>query len=173
MLALCKRVMKLEPTRRNCTVERTDGIDINAWIMMRARSWYARLLMEAPTGWLPVEDLKDEIAVTNCGDGAAMAITAGRYIRPVEWQLAGWHQSVTTFALPGDAVALMQRNPWTRAGACDPVIVDHGNWLTLYGTEPDVEPTIALARCVALPADGNFVFHQAAIQSLTDALLKD
>lgn len=173
MLALCKRVMHLEPARRDCAIEREDGVDVDQWIKMRARSWYARLLMEAPLEWLPVEDLKDEIPVTDCGNGVVMAITAGRCIRPVEWQLEGWHHSVSQFALPGDSVAMLQRNPWTRGGACQPVTVDHGNWLMLYSLPRDTSPVLAMARCVAVPEGNRYVFHAAALTSLEQALSLD
>lgn len=172
MLALCKRVMKLEPVRRDCTVERDDGIDIDAWIMTRARSWYARLLMDAPQEWLPVEDVKDEVAVAACGD-AVKAFVPARCLRPVEWKLEGWRCSVTRFASPDDAMAVLQRNPWTRGGTHSPVAVDHGGWLMLYSAAPGATPHLEMARCVVTPADGRFVFHQAAIPSLKEDLSRD
>ncbi|MCQ2288870.1 MAG: hypothetical protein MJZ74_07200 [Muribaculaceae bacterium] len=169
MLALCKRVMKLEPVRRECAVEREDGIDMDAWIMMRARSWYARLLQEGPLEWLPVEDLKDEVTVTNCSNGVVKAMLPPCCIRPVEWRLEGWHHSVSTFAAAGDRVDLLQRNPWTRGGACQPVAVDHGNCLMLYSVARDATPAVVMARCVTCrPA--RFAFHQAALPSLEAAL---
>lgn len=173
MLALCKRVMKLEPARRDCSVERDDGIDIDAWIMVRARSWYARLLAEAPAEWLPVEDVKDEIMLAGCGDGVVKATVAARCVRPVEWRLQGWHNSVTAFASPDDAVAVLQRNPWTRGGTHSPVAVDHGGWLMLYSVAPGATPSLEMARCVVIPAGGHFVFHQAAIPSLEEALNRE
>lgn len=171
MLALCKRVMKLEPVRRDCTVERDDGIDIDAWIMMRARSWYAQLLMEGPLEWLPVEDVRDEIALTAGADGAVKAVIAPRCVRPVEWQLEGWHTSVSDFAAPGSNADKLQHNPWTRAGSVRPVAVDHGGWLMLYSVGGDAVPTLAMARCVVTPAGGRFVFHQAALPSLEPHLV--
>lgn len=172
MLALCKRVMKLEPGRRDCTVERGDGIDIDRWIMMRVGSWYAALLQDGPLAWLLPEDVKDDVAVTNCGNGAVMAVPPACHVRPVEWQLEGWHHSVTGFAIPSDAIALLQRNPWTRGGACQPQAVDHGNWLTLYSIAPDATPRLAMARSITYHP-GRYTFHPAALPSLEKALALD
>lgn len=172
MLDLCKQVMNLQPTRRDCIVEREDGIDIDAWIMERARSWYARLLMDAPVTWLPVEDIKNDVVAINCGDGVVKAVYPQQFVRPVEWKLEGWHHPVSQFALPGDEVDNLQHNPWTRGGLCQPVAVDHGGWMMLYSIGAQAVPVIEMARCVVLPAGNMFVFHRAALSSLTEALLQ-
>ena len=173
MLALCKRVMNLEPCRRDCVVEREDGIDIDEWIMMRASSWYARLLMDGPLAWLPTQDIKDTVAVTNCGNGVVMAVYPSVFVRPVEWQLEGWHHSVSHFALPDDTIDMLQHNPWTRGGACNPVAVDHGNWMLLYSIDPQATPVLKMARCVTYPGTDRFVFHHAAIPTLEEALKQE
>lgn len=170
MLALCKRVMKLEPAPEGCVLTRDDGIDIDAWTMMRARSWYACLLLEAPTEWLPVEDVKEQVALSRTASGAVKAFPPSCCVRAVEWQLEGWSCGVTQFALPSDGVALLQGNPWTQAGACQPVVVDHGNWLMLYSLPSATPVVLAQARCVVAPQSGNFIFHRAALPSLAAAL---
>ena len=170
MLALCKRVMNLEPGRRDCVVERDDGIDIDEWLRVRARTWYAQLLEDAPLAWLPVEDVKALVTATLMPDGAVKAIVPAQCVRPVEWQLDGWKCGVTAFARPDDATGRLQRNPWTRAGVHCPVAVDHGAWLMLYGNGGTAQPVVTMARCVVRPTDGRYRFHTAAIASLPAAL---
>lgn len=170
MLALCKQVMKLEPARRDCTVEREDGIDIDAWIMTRARAWYANLLLEAPVSRLPVEDIKNKMVAVNCCEGVVEVIYPSQLVRPVEWKLEGWSHSVSQFAQPGDSIDMQQHNLWTRGGKFNPVAVDHGDRMMLYSIDPQSTPAIELARCVVVPSDGHFVFHRAALPSLESSL---
>ena len=169
MLALCKRVMNLEPARRDCVVERDDGIDLDAWILTRARAWYARLLQEGPLEWVPVEDVKMQVTATADSHGVVKAVYPDGCMRPVEWQLDGWHRSVTHFARPDDETDLLQRNPWTRGGVCRPVAVDHGSWLMLYSLPAGTTPVVTMARCVTYTS-GRYAFSEAAIPSLTEAL---
>ncbi|MBQ0114578.1 MAG: hypothetical protein KBT10_01705 [Bacteroidales bacterium] len=165
MLALCKRLLNLEPARRDCTVERDDGIDIDEWLTVRARAWYAALLSSGPVAWLPVEDLKNDVTATNT-DGVVTAVYPTRCARPIEWKLGGWQCSVTRFVHPDDDIARLQHNPWTRGRCCHPVAVDHGNRLLLYSIDPDATPVVDMARCVATPVNGHFVFGHAAIPDL-------
>lgn len=170
MLALCKRVMNLEPATHGCTIVREDGIDMDAWLLTRARAWYASLLESAPIEWLPVEDVKDIVTATNCGNGVVTAFLPQHCIRPVEWQLKGWHHSVTTFAHPQDEIGRLQDNPWTRGGLHLPVAVNHGNRLLLYSIDATSTPVVTMARCVVCPVDNHFIFHQSAISSLEQHL---
>ena len=114
MLALCKRVMNLEPAARDCVVERYDGIDLDALILTHARTWYSRLLIEAPATLLPTDDIKDLITLVDCGQGVVRAHLPECCVRPLEVQLQHWEHSVTTFASPQDGLAQLQLNPWTR-----------------------------------------------------------
>ena len=121
-------------------------------------------------GEVDTSNWKDEVNATNCGNGVVMAIYPSRFVRPVEWQLRGWHHSVTSFALPDDETDLLQHNPWTRGGCCAPVAVDHGNWAMLYSIAPDAVPEVTMARCVVYPGNDTFIFHAAAVPTLEKAL---
>ena len=48
MLELYKTMTHLAPVRRECTIERDDGIDLDAWLTLRLQQWYAQLLLTAP-----------------------------------------------------------------------------------------------------------------------------
>lgn len=169
MLALCKRVMNLEPAARDCVVERYDGIDLDALILTHARTWYDRLLMEAPAALLPTDDLKDLVSLTDCGQGVVQAHLPECCVRPLEVQLQHWEHSVTSFVSAGDCEAQLQLNPWTRGGLHHPVAVDHGNHLMLYSLPVGLTPVLVMARCVVYRQD-RFCFHHSAVSMLATYL---
>lgn len=166
MLALYKTMTHLTEVRRDCVVERDDGIDLDGWLTLRLQQWYAELLIIAPVEWLPVEDVSADVTLTVDAHGVVMATVPAQCVRPVEWCLSGWHTSVTRFLSPQDPEVRLQHNPWTRGNACRPAAIDHGNHLLLYSVTPGTVPTITLARCVVRPADGRYRFHRAALSTL-------
>ena len=166
MLTLWRRVMHLDPVRRECTVERDDGIDLDALLRIHLRQWYAQLLRTAPVAWLPIEDLKAEVTTTIDAQGVVTAVLPERCVRPVEWQLAGWAHSVTAFAAPNDADDRRQRSTWTRSGTQHPVAVLHDNRLMLYSLPAGTTPVLTMARCVAAPSRGYYALHHDALATL-------
>lgn len=166
MVSLWRRVMHLDPVRRECTVERDDGIDVDGLLRLHLRQWYAQLLRTAPLAWLPVEDLRTQVTLTASTDGVVTATLPVRCVRPVEWQLAGWQNSVTEFATPDSPMARRQHSPWTRSGTERPAAVLHGHRLLLYSLPPGVTPVLALARCVAAPSNGHYALRHDALGTL-------
>lgn len=166
MLKTWKRIMHIDTVRRECTIERDDGIDIDDLLINRLRQWYAHLLLTAPIELLPIEDLRAEVAVTADEQGVVTATLPERCVRPVEWQLAGWSHAVTHFAEPGSAIDVAQRSRWTRFGSQRPVAVKHDNHLLLYSIMPGITPTITQARCVAMPTDNRYLLHRDAMATL-------
>lgn len=166
MLTLWRRVMHLDPVRRECTVERDDGIDVDALLLIHLRQWYAHLLVTAPLEWVPIEDVRAQVDVSADQQGVVTAVLPSCAVRPVEWQLAGWDHSVTTFVDPHTPLARRQLNMWTRSGTMDPAAVWHPGRLTLYSLPAGVSPVLLLARCVAAPEQNRYVFHQSALETL-------
>lgn len=162
MLNYYKTLTHTTPVLRDCTLERADGIDLDAYMLQRLDQWYATVLAQAPAEFLPIDDVKDEVRLTLLPSGVVSANVPARCVRPVEWMLSDWRHSVTLMALPGSPQALAQRSPWTQAGPNDPVIVDHGNHLLLCSTG-SATPTLSMARCVVRPANGQFTFHPAVL----------
>lgn len=166
LLELYKTMTHLTSVRRDCEVERDDGIDLDAWLTLRLRQWYARLLQDAPVEWLPVQDVKDDVVLTADTCGVVRAVVPPQCVRPVEWRLQGWSHSVTSFLSPQDAMVRLQLNPWTRGRAERPAAIDHGDHLTLYSVKPGASLALTVARCVVRPVDGIYSFHTAALSSL-------
>ena len=161
MLDLWKTMMQLQPAHYGCTIERTDGIDIDELLLIHIRKWYASLLLSAPDGIVPVEDVKDRLSVMVADNGVVTAMVPPECVRPVEWKLKAWQKSVTLFLQPNVPEAAYLHNEWTRPGVCDPAAVDYGNRILLF-TLPDGElPIFDMARCVVRPTNGKYVFHSS------------
>lgn len=166
MLALWRNVMCLDPVRRECSVERDDGIDLDGKLITHLRQWYAHLLLTAPLEMVPVEDVKADVVLEADAAGVVTATLPATAVRPVEWQLAGWQHSVTDFLSPADARAQRQLSVWTRSGPCSPAAVLHNRQIRLYSTEPGVMPVLTNASCVVKPNDNRYVFHCALLETL-------
>ena len=166
MLDLWKTMMQLQPAHYGCTIERTDGIDIDELLLIHIRKWYASLLLSAPDGIVPVEDVKDRLSVMVADNGVVTAMVPPECVRPVEWKLKAWQKSVTLFLQPNVPEAAYLHNEWTRPGVCDPAAVDYGNRILLF-TLPDGElPIFDMARCVVRPTNGKYIFHTSVLESL-------
>lgn len=165
MLDLWKTMMQLQPAHYGCTIERTDGIDIDELLLIHIRKWYASLLLSAPDGIVPVEDVKDRLSVMVADNGVVTAMVPPECVRPVEWKLKAWQKSVTLFLQPNVPEAAYLHNEWTRPGVCDPVAVDYGNRILLF-TLPNGElPIFDMARCVVRPTNGKYIFHTSVLES--------
>ena len=166
MLDLWKQVMRLATPRRDCTVEWDDGIDLDALLITHIKQWYAHLLNTAPAHLLPIEDLASDVELTT-RDGMVIATSPEQSVRPVEWKLAEWQRSVTTFLDPCSHEAMLQLNEWNRGGAYNPAIIDYGFQLLLMSTASAL-PQLELARCVVRPADGSYQFHASLLSTIPE-----
>lgn len=168
ILELWKKIHHLEQVRTDCLVERTDGIDLDAWLLTHIKQWYARLLETAPVEWLPVEDVINDVRMSIDSEGVVVAQVTVQCVRPVEWKLAGWKRSVTHFVKAGTVEAEVQTCVWTRGAKENPAVVDCGNTLILYSLNSGERAILETARCVVRPADGNYRFHNAALGTIRD-----
>ncbi len=116
MVALARELLLLQPPMGDCTITRTDGIDLDALLTTHLGRWYAQLLLTAPAEWLPVEDVAAQVTLDIDDYGVVTATPPSHCVRPLEWRLEGWHCSVTAFLKPDEPDARLQLNPWTRAG---------------------------------------------------------
>lgn len=168
MLALWRRTLHLDVARRECVLERDDGIDQDDYLLDKVRQWYAHLLATAQAELLPIEEVGADVTLAVSSDGVVTATLPPRCVRAVEWQLAGWEHSVTWFPQPELPAAQLQLNPWTRGGTCNPAAVDHGDRLMLYSLPTGVSPVLTMARCVVRPADGTYVLHRSLLDTIPE-----
>ena len=173
MLELWKTRMQRLPARRDCVIEREDGIDIDAVLLLDIREWYAGLLTTGRVDWLPVDDFRSEVRCEVDDEGVVTAALPAACVRPVEWRLSGWERSVTRFYRPDSYEALCQRNIYMRGDAVMPVAVLHDDRLVLFSLDPGTASGEgAPARCVAFWGDGAFRFRGAALTTIEEFILR-
>lgn len=166
MLNIWKNLLGLEPHLCGCTIEREDGANVDARLITRMRQWYASLLLSAPENLLPVEDVKDELALMVADNGVVTAIVPPQCVRPVEWKLAPWKKSVTLFLQPGAPETAYLHNEWTRPGIHHPAAMDFGNRILLFSLPDGELPIMDMARCVVRPTDGTYSLHSSALKTI-------
>lgn len=167
MLDLWKKVMHLQPVRRSCTIERTDGIDVDELLLIHIRQWYAHLLLSASDSVVPVEEVKDSLVEYSVLPGGVVSVKVPPHcVRPVEWKLSAWQKSVTLFLQPGIGEEAYLHSEWTRPGVCDPAAVDYGDHLLLFSLPEGESLSFDMARCVVRPADGTYAFHASALSTI-------
>lgn len=172
MLELWKTRLRLLPARRDCVIERDDGIDIDQVLLQDIKEWYAWLLWHGNVAWLPVEDVSNDVMAQIDDEGVVTVPLPSQCVRPVEWKLGGWKCGVTRFYQPGSYEAMCQRNIYLRGDIYAPVAVLHDNRLVLYSLSPGDVPSVSVARCVVRPADGSYRFSQAALSTMHSYLAK-
>lgn len=112
----------LEPFRTDCTVERTDGIDIDAILAQDMRQAYLRLLDTAPAHLVAVNAVAattESLPSTGKGTLIKLPQTCRRVftVRLSGWEVAA-HVAPASEAL---RIIAQQLNPYTRATAAAPV----------------------------------------------------
>lgn len=161
----------LEPLRSDCSVERTDGIDIDAMLESSMRQAYLKLLDTAPphlvasTGLMASTEL-----VPGSGNGTLVTLPASCR-RAFTVRLSGWELAADV--LPSSQamhVIGRQLNPFTRATPAAPVAVlmpgDEG------GAQQKIMawPAGATAEITAAidPGDHIYILDEAALQLIID-----
>ncbi len=165
MLDMVKRQNLLSPQRRDCVLERDDGIDLDDYLQERIDRWYAEQLLTAESALLPVEDVRENVSLTVASDGVVTATLPPRAVRPVEFRLAGWGRAVTRFLSPDDPACALQHNPFTRGRSESPAAIDYGDCLALYSATSG-GGTLTCARCVVRPSSGHYIFHRSLLPLL-------
>lgn len=115
MLALWKLTRAAEPMRLDCTVTRTDGIDLDTIYEAEMRAWYLRLLDSAPIERLaPVEaaalartERRGDLTVVTAPEGCR---------RVLRVQFDGWDAPLAPDG-KADAVRACAANPYIKRPA--------------------------------------------------------
>lgn len=152
--------------RRDCSVERDDGIDLDALLKRQIDAWYERLLAEAPTEWLPVSDIAADCQ-TEASERGVTVYLPEDCVRVVEVKMPDWHRSVCHIERDGSEIARRQASEWLRAGRERPVAIAGHRCLYLFPSSGGdaVLPDKLLAVC--RPPQGNYRFSEAALHSIS------
>lgn len=125
MLQRLRVLAGLDSLRADCTIEYTDGIDVDAMLEIKLRAWYLGLLDSAPASLLAPADITSVAAVEDDAPAEGCRVTVpGMCRRAFDIRLGGWLRAVPVLpAANADQVLRRQLNPYTRATAASPVAV--------------------------------------------------
>lgn len=162
MLEEWKTRKMLLPGRHDCTMERDDGIDLDAVLVREIEADYDRLLREAPTEWLPVNDIAENCPIEIADDLTAVMHLPANCYRVVEVKLPSWKHAVSRMETPDSETARRQQNEWLRGGINAPVCVAGNRRLYLYSAGNHEEIRAERVLAVEPPEKGWFAFADAA-----------
>lgn len=166
MTTLWRQILGYDTPRRDCSIERDDGIDVDSLILTHINQWYEHLLFTAPIHWLPVSDVSNLTQASADAEGVVTLILPEHSVRPVEVMLQGWTQPVCEFLQPTDDKAKMQSSIWLRGGMECPVAIAYDHRLILYSTTPGATPVVQTARTVVRPPADSYVFGTEALSTI-------
>ena len=147
---------------RSCDVEREDGVDLDGVLQREMDDWYNKMLREAPSEMLPIENIAKECPATVDARRAVTVDLPARCVRVLALRLDCWAADVTQFAAPGSDDAEAQRSEWTQAGTERPVVVAGVRRLTAYSAAAPDKASIASLLAVCRPSDGTYRFRADA-----------
>ena len=162
MLEEWKTRKMLLPGRRDCTVERDDGVDLDAVLVREIETAYDRLLREAPAEWLPVNDIAENCSIEIADNLTAVMHLPANCYRVVEVKLPSWKHAVSRMESPDSETARQQQNEWLRGSINNPVCVIGNRRLYLYSAGSHEETRAERVLAVEPPEKGWFAFADAA-----------
>lgn len=169
MLRLWKQTAMYETPRLDCSVERTDGIDLDAMLAARIDAWYARLLLEAPANALPLSEIAPMLTPVTLPCGAAEVSLPEGTVRVVSVMMDGWTRPAAVTADPLSPIALRQLNPFGRSGCAAPVAVVYpDSRMMLYSPPAGIKPSLSSVTAVIKPADGSYLMTDALLSFIPD-----
>ena len=167
MLRLCRLSSWLEHLNSECTVERFDGIDLDAVIVSRMRLWYLAMLDAGDHALVgPPADVRGLIAVDD--GGRVMADASVRRIASL--RLESWERGAEVD--DGAAVAgriALQDNPYSAAGRVSPLAWrDRGG--TVRGAPRTAGDLVTEAYAWLDPGEDTYILDERALETIPTEL---
>lgn len=164
MLSQWRMRRALEPLRSDCTVERIDGIDLDAFLKMEMRNWYLNLLDTAPLHLLSITDVASLVSLSFNTDLSATIILPKGCRRVVEISLDCRNSPITIISADSP-LATCQQNPFSRSGSVAPVAIVHHDHAIIYAGSNNFN--ISHMLCVMEPDDGVYELDEAALSLIS------
>lgn len=163
MLALWKRRHFLEPLRADCTIQRSDGVDLDTIVQEEMRLWYLKQLAEAPVELLAPEDLTMTAKVRRSTQGTALITLPENVVRVVAVKLGGWERPARVMTNGNQPY---RGNPFAVGGVAHPVaVVLPGNTLELFSPEsPHTIPVVDLLVVITDPGPDTYIMDERLIE---------
>lgn len=126
MLTLVRQRLGLCTARADASVAEWEGIDTDAMLLQRIRSWYLRLLDTAPPALLPVSEVARQCILSPAGSAHHLILPPSTCRRILSVRLQGWQRSVCP--IPHDTphgrmLLLRLASPYARPGTACPTAV--------------------------------------------------
>lgn len=169
MLDYWKCKLHLQPLRRDCSIERDDGINLDEFIKQSMREWYSNLLATAPYSLLPLRDLAGELHFTIHYNLCAEVELPDYVIQPVDWRLSSWRRGLTAFYKPDDSIAAVQANYYSRGRQMFPVAIRLTNKVMIYSAS-SLDDSLTRAICSVRPTDGTYQLAQSLLSTIPSSL---
>ena len=168
MLSRLRLIMGLEPLRTDCSIEYTDGIDVDAVLEQHLRAWYVAMLDDAPPHLLAPTDISRLVVVSECPAPSGVVFDLPALCRRVfEVRMPGWYHTVAVRPPEYcEAVCSRQLNPFTRATTARPeaVLMPGGRSLMLFPAGQGSVP--AMLSGIIDPGADSYVLDEAALAGL-------
>lgn len=116
MLELWRQLKAVEPLRLDCSVCRTDGVDADAILAGRMRSWYLDLLDCGDERYLAPADVAAMASVSSGTCGITLVEAPADVRRVLRLRFAGWDGYVVPDTAP-DVLRAAAANPFMRRPA--------------------------------------------------------
>lgn len=156
---------RLEPLRTDCVMTRTDGLDIDTYLLRELRAWYLRQLATAPVDTLPLTDIAPLLTMTRAPDGAGLVNLPDGCLRVVSVEMDGWHRPAVIVTDPECTEAVAQTSPYSRGGVCRPVAVIYPGRMMLY-TPPAYTAGPSSVLAVTLPPEGTYPLTESMLANM-------
>lgn len=157
MLDLWRLLRAAEPLRLDCTVERTDGVDLDSILRSQMRSWYLQLLDGGDERFLAPEDVAAQARVESA-DGLTVVSAPPQVRRVLRLQFSDWDSPIAPLA-PEQTVRARAANRFSRrplAARVSPRVI------IVSGTSG----TLSSLICAVDPGEDSYVFDDAALSRL-------
>lgn len=171
MLALWKRRHFLEPLRNDCSVTRTDGVDLDAICIDQMRQWYVSLLANAPTEMLASTNIASTITPKRTSVNSLLLTLPDNVVRVTSVKLSSWQREAMLIHSTSTR-AKQQSNPFARGGIANPVAVLHANHtLELFSPGNDTTlPTVEQLLVISDPGKEKYIFDELALTTINNNL---
>lgn len=125
MLELRRVAGGLGHVRSDCSIERTDGLEVDEILLADTRKWYLDLLDTGDLRHLAPEDIGASVLLTTMYDFAGAVLTLpGNCRRVISVTMDNWRRPAPVLPASGfDMVSALQMNPYTAAAEETPVAV--------------------------------------------------
>ncbi len=176
ILELRRLAAGLGNARSDCSIEYTDGLDVDALLLQRLRYRYLELLDTADTRLLAPDNIASSVIAAHTADGGVRLNLPDSCRRVFEVRLPGWNRAARLVHAGADATALLHRqaNPYARATPEHPVAICAGEGCA--GTAPDILcypapdgiPAPLSVVAVTDPGEESYIRDEAALPILLE-----